>query len=189
MMGAPMTERLSGSAGVFLALGALGAMGAMGVLGGLAGCDASPRQAATSPSRESSTTTVPSRTQTPPLCHPASRVRTTRASGPEIQGTGHGATLYGLMMARRPPPIRAGDTVKIVWRMTGRGPLKLTATDPSGRLVPLTFGPEPHATSNYSRPGSEWGSGYRFDTAGCWRLDAKRTFGSAEALVEVLPHR
>ena len=163
---------------------ALLALAAMGVL---AACDSTSQHATTAPSGESSSSTLPSRTEKPPLCHPASRIRITRQFGPEIEGTGHGATLYGLIMAKTPPPIHAGDAVKIVWRMTGRGPLRLTAIDPSGKLVPLTFGPEPHGSSNYSRPGFEWGSGCRFDTAGCWRLHAQRTVGSADALVRVLP--
>lgn len=109
------------------------------------------------------------------------------AMGPEVQGTGDGATLYGLLMAAAPPPVRTGEPVKIVWRMTGSGPLRLSTTDPRGRPVPLQWGPELHAGSDYNRPGQEWGAGYRFGTSGCWRLHAQRTSGSADVWLQVAP--
>jgi hypothetical protein len=82
-------------------------------------------------------------------------------------------------------PVSAGRrSVKIVWRMTGSGPLKLAAYDVHGRKVPLAW-IEPHGGSNYRRPGDEWGSGYRFPHPGCYRLTARRTVGSAEAWLRV----
>lgn len=119
-------------------------------------------------------------------CRPASPITDTK-SGPEIQGTGRGATLYGLLMPTKPLPIRARESVKVVWRMTGSGPLHLSATSPGGRSVPLQWGPEEHAGSNYHRPGQEWGAGYRFGTPGCWQLQARRTNASADVWVRVEP--
>jgi hypothetical protein len=93
---------------------------------------------------------------------------------PETKGNGvHGASLYGLVMARR-LPLRVGEQIKIVWRMTGRGPLLATAMSPSGAPTPLTFGPDEHSGSNYQRPGDEWGTGYLFTKPGCWHLHFAR---------------
>jgi hypothetical protein len=104
--------------------------------------------------------------------------------GPEITGRGRGAQLHGLIMATR-FPVRSGRrSVKIVWRMTGSGPLKLAAYDAHGRKVALAW-VEPHGGSNYRRPGDEWGSGYHFRHPGCYRLTARRTVGSAEAWLRV----
>ncbi len=82
--------------------------------------------------------------------------------------------------------MRAGDEVKIVWRMTGSGDLTATATDPSGHPAKLTFGPEPHGGSTYTRPGDEWGTGYLFSDAGCWHLHFARDHATAEVWVMVL---
>lgn len=117
-------------------------------------------------------------------CAPASPI-TARAIGPEIQGTGHGATLYGLLMPTKPMPVRAGEQLKVVWRMTGSGLLHLTATSPHGQPVALQWGPEIHGGSNYHRPGEEWGAGYLFPTAGCWHLHAQRAHASADVWLQV----
>ncbi len=92
--------------------------------------------------------------------------------GPEVRGSGHGATLYGLIMAGN-FPLRTGEPVKVVWRMTGSGPLRLNVANPHDTAVPLRWGPDPHGGSSYGRPGEEWGAGYLFTTAGCWHLQAK----------------
>lgn len=57
--------------------------------------------------------------------------------GPEVQGYGTGAQLYGLIMSREFPLTAGPNEVKIVWRMTGSGPLELAAYDPKGKKVPL----------------------------------------------------
>ena len=102
-------------------------------------------------------------------------------------GRGSGAQLWGLVMAPRFPLSASPRVVKVVWHMTGSGPLTLAAYDPRGRSVALAWGPEAHGGSNYERPGDEWGSGYRFRDRGCHRLTARRTKGSAEVWVRVGP--
>ncbi len=92
-------------------------------------------------------------------------------------------SLWGLVLAAI--PIRAGDEVKIVWRMTGSGPILLRAVSPRGRVAPLVWGPEPHVSSSYTRPGDEWGAGYRFTSPGCWRLHAERDDGEADVWLYV----
>jgi hypothetical protein len=75
--------------------------------------------------------------------------------------------------------VRAGDQVKIVWRMTGAGPLVLSAIGPDGTPHRLAWGPDVHGSSNFDKPGSEWGAGYLFTAPGCWDLRAER--GTARA--------
>jgi hypothetical protein len=88
-------------------------------------------------------------------------------------------------MARRYPLVAGRHDVKIVWRMTGSGPLSLAAYDGRGRRIALAWGPVDHGGSNYRRPGAEWGGGYRFRRPGCYRLTARRTHGGGEAWLRV----
>jgi hypothetical protein len=119
-----------------------------------------------------------------PGCRPPSPIAA-GGMGAEVQGTGHGATLYGLIQSAAPLPVRTGQQVKIVWRMTGSGPLRLSATSPQGKPAALQWGPEIHGGSNYDRPGHEWGAGYLFPTAGCWHLHAQRSNASADVWLRV----
>ena len=91
-------------------------------------------------------------------------------------------------MLAGPSPARVNEAVKIVWRMTGSGPLRLSAVSPAGRTVRLQWGPDWHLSSSFHRPGEEWGAGYRFVSPGCWRLHAQRTVGEADALLYVAAH-
>jgi hypothetical protein len=88
-------------------------------------------------------------------------------------------------MPQQPLPIRVGEEVKIVWRMTGRGAIRLTSRSPRGQLIPLVFGPSPHAASSYTRPGDEWGAGYRFSQPGCWQLRAQRAQAAGDVWLSV----
>jgi hypothetical protein len=98
-----------------------------------------------------------------------------------VQGTAHGATLWGLLMFAHPLPARVGDQEKIVWRMTGPGPtITLLAIGPDGTPHRLLWGPEFHAGSNFAKPGDEWGAGYVFTQPGCWDLRAVRGAVSAD---------
>ena len=51
----------------------------------------------------------------------------------------------------------------------------------------LTFGPEPHGGSSYQRPGEEWGTGFSFDAAGCWRIHLERSVGSGDVWLAIAP--
>jgi hypothetical protein len=72
------------------------------------------------------------------------------------QGTGRGATLWGLLMFPHPLPARVGDQEKIVGRMTGTGPLTLTAIDPAGMNHQPAWGPATHLSGERDKPGDEW---------------------------------
>lgn len=91
----------------------------------------------------------------------------------------------GLLFLKREPPIRSGDEVKIVWHITGEGPLSLQYFDPNGAERALTFGPTEHLGSSFDRPGDEWGAGFQFDRKGCWHIRLSRTGTSADAWVAV----
>ena len=82
-------------------------------------------------------------------------------------------------------PARTGQELKIVWRVTGDGGLTVRAVRPDGSTAEPAFGPEPHYTSNFDAPGDEWGTGFRFDGAGCWRIDVARGGVSASLWVPV----
>ena len=50
--------------------------------------------------------------------------------------------------------------------------LPFTARGPGGQTLAPAWGPSLHSSSNWARqPGSEWGAGFVFPTAGCWRVD------------------
>jgi hypothetical protein len=104
----------------------------------------------------------------------------------EIRGASHDATIWGLALGPGHIPPRAGDELKIVWRITGTGPLHVTIAAPDGTTRPLVFGPEPHTgASTYHRPGDEWGTGIRFDTTGCWHLHLARANATGDVWLDV----
>jgi hypothetical protein len=77
--------------------------------------------------------------------------------------------------------------VKVAWRMSGSGPLAMAATGPGGRTVRPAWGPEPHSSSNWTRPGDEWGTGWVFPVPGCWTITLTRTQGRGHLSVPVSP--
>ncbi len=119
-------------------------------------------------------------------CAATTLINADNRQGPEVVGDATDATLYGLLFTQAPPPIRVGDEVKIVWRMTGQGDLSIRFVDPAGNERPLVFGPERHGGSNYDRPGDEWGSGFLFDRVGCWQIYLKRDIGVGEVWIDVV---
>lgn len=121
-----------------------------------------------------------------PGCHPASPVTPWQSFLPQVEGTGHGATLWGLLMFPHALPARVGDQEKIVWRMTGTGMLTLQAIGPDGRHHQLAWGPDAHLSSNWDKPGDEWGAGYVFTAPGCWDLRAIRGHATADVWIRVV---
>jgi hypothetical protein len=101
----------------------------------------------------------------------------------EIRGATTKGSLWGLAFGHVPP--RAGDELKIVWRMTGNGPLRVVFNAPDGHARPLVFGPEAHGSSNYHRPGDEWGTGFRFATPGCWHIHLTRAGTSGDVWLDI----
>jgi hypothetical protein len=103
----------------------------------------------------------------------------------EIRGTSRDASLWGLALGPGHVPPRPGDELKIVWRMTGTGPLRVDLEAPDGTTQPLVFGPEPHYASSYNRPGNEWGTRFRFVRAGCWHIHFTRNDTSGDVWLQV----
>jgi hypothetical protein len=121
-----------------------------------------------------------------PRCHPASPVSLWQSFLPQVEGTGHGATLWGLLMFAHALPARVGDQEKIVWQMTGTGVLTLQAIGPDGKHHQLAWGPAAHAGSNWDKPGDERGAGYVFTAPGCWDLRAIRGHATADVWIRVV---
>jgi hypothetical protein len=103
---------------------------------------------------------------------------------PEVRGTARDAELWGLLFVRA-TPLRAGDEVKIVWRMTGEGPLRIRAAHPDGTAAERVWGPEEHGGSSWRRPGQEWGTGFVFPKPGCWKVELSRSRGSGHVWLPV----
>lgn len=102
---------------------------------------------------------------------------------PEVAAqAGSQVSLYGLLFASY--PVQARRETKIAWRVGGRGPITFRAVSPTGRVVQPLWGPEAHGESNWLRPGDEWGTGFRFSTAGCWTVRVDR--GGEPAAVGLL---
>lgn len=152
----------------------------------IAACTAAshPRATSTGSSRRSASATGP-RVLGGPGCRPPSPI--TRGAGfPEVEGTSDRLQMWGLIMAQHSrSPVRVHEDVKIVWRITGSGALHLVTIGPDGRRHRLQWGPDPHLSSSYRRPGDEWGAGYRFTEPGCWTLRALRGNASANVWLQI----
>lgn len=61
-----------------------------------------------------------------------------------------------------------GEPVKILIRFTGVAPIMLFVVAPDGARVPLIA--QAHSSSDWDRPGQEWGTGHLFTEPGCWQL-------------------
>ena len=118
-----------------------------------------------------------------PGCDPPSPARLVGSGSglPEVRATAAGGQLWALFFAgtwaSRDAAIFqgiVGREVKIVWRMTGAGPVEFEATGPGGTRASPVWGPTPHISSNWRRPGDEWGTGFVFTSPGCWRIRATR---------------
>jgi hypothetical protein len=96
-----------------------------------------------------------------------------------------GSHLWALVFG--PLPIKARTETKIVWRMGGRGLFNIGAKNTTGMTAQLTFGPEPHGGSSWYVPNTdEWGTGFIFPTAGCWRVHAWRDGTSGDVYFQIV---
>ena len=148
---------------------AMAALSVIVLLGALASCTA--RSTGRPPADSSAKTSSPS-TDGAAGCKPNSP-----SQGSEIRGTTDrpAGSAYLFVDGARPTHIEASKkSVKLILRMTGAGPLSVSVVDPSGTAQVLDWGPEPHTSSNFDRPGDEWGLGVTFDKPGCWQLSFSR---------------
>ena len=119
----------------------------------------------------------------PEACSSLSTVSSYAPTGwPEIRGTTNRGEMwvFGFGPSAGPPMavfdglVSQPYPLKWIWRMTGRGPLRIFATAPSGTRVNPVWGPTRHTGSNWVHPGGEWGTGWFFWEKGCWRIHATR---------------
>jgi hypothetical protein len=115
---------------------------------------------------------------------PASATLPPEAGLAQRRGVGSSAELNALFF-QDVNGIRVDTEAKIVWRMTGSGTLGIEATGPGGQRIRPIWGPEVHDGSSWEQPGDEWGTGWKFPTAGCWKFTARRAVGSGYLVVRV----
>jgi hypothetical protein len=142
------------------------------LLAGVLGCTASP-----APTEAPATATVLA-------CQP-SPIQTSPTGFSEIQGTMQSdGELWALLFFGQ---ARANAEVKIVWRVTGAGTFVVEARHEDGTVISPMWGPEFHESSNWERPGMEWGTGFVFPKAGCWTLTGTLGTTSGEIRLAVAP--
>jgi hypothetical protein len=104
----------------------------------------------------------------------------------EVHGLSANGSIWGLALGPGHIPPHAGDELKIVWRVTGHGPLHVVFSGPNRNSRPLVFGPQRHDSgSSYDRPGEEWGTGFRFGTKGCWHIHLARNDTTGDVWIDV----
>jgi hypothetical protein len=108
-------------------------------------------------------------------CRPASPLIVT-----ESLATSDEIKVWALFLANVPAwELGVGDEAKIVWRSDGTGDFRVVAISPTRKEVSSEFPVTSHLSSNWERPGSEWGSGFRFSEPGCWELRVRHGDASA----------
>jgi len=157
------------------------AMAALVVLSGpLSACSSSEDEMNPTPSPSAASELGPLGA---PGCDPPSPLM-----GNEAQGTPTGGvtSAFGLFQGADPESLRADSSpIKLVVRLDGEGDLRAILRSHTGDERALDWGPEAHVSSNYVRPGDEWGTGFSFETPGCWELLLERDNGSASFWLEV----
>jgi hypothetical protein len=101
-------------------------------------------------------------------CHPPSPLETSNLGFPEAQATTQARDLWSLFLGGVPS---VNEWSKIIWRdgESFHDPLQVVAFGPHGeRQQPLFL--QQHGGSNWDRPGTEWGTAFKFPTTGCWDL-------------------
>jgi len=106
---------------------------------------------------------------------------------PEIQGRSETQTLWALLFPYH-LPVWSDEDLKIVLRMTGNGKFSVAAQHTDGTVIQPIFGPEPHGGSSWHRPGDEWGTGFHFPEAGCWRILVQYGTDTGEVDLLVVPN-
>lgn len=105
-----------------------------------------------------------------PPCVPSTLVESGTGL-PEVSGEG----AEGWALFWEAPPWTVDQAVKVVWRMPGSGDLDVRAVGPGGEVIQPLSGPTRHPSSNWDRPGDEWGTFLALPREGCWRMEARRS--------------
>ena len=120
-------------------------------------------------------------------CRPAA-IDTDSGGLPEVQGSSDTQTLWALLFPYH-LPVWSDEDLKVVWRMTGSGDFSLEAQHTDGTVIQPIWGPEEHSGSSWQRPGDEWGTGFHFPQAGCWRILVQRGKDTGELDLLVVPNQ
>jgi hypothetical protein len=148
-----------------------GALTIVLLVGSLIGCTSQ------SPTPEAATATAVK-------CQP-SQIQTTETGFSEIQADMNSdGEVWALLFFGA---AHANQEAKIVWRITGdETPVAIEARHEDGSVISPIWGPEYHDSSNWERPGDEWGTGFNFPKAGCWTLTVTRGATSGDIRLEVV---
>ena len=103
-------------------------------------------------------------------------------SGRLVEGLATSKEIEAWALVWERPPLRAGEKIKMVWRVTGEGEFTIRAVqgDQEAELL-WAFGPR---ESNFYRPGEEWGTVFVFPSAGCWDIEITRATSVAHFWIE-----
>lgn len=121
----------------------------------------------------------------PTTCGAPTPVVTSAIGFPEARAAAVDAEAWALFFRPNSQPVTANQRVKIVWRMTGSGRFEVSAYSPTGLRVEPETGPDFHPSSNWARPGDEWGTWFKFPAAGCWNLHASREKSYGDVWIDV----
>ncbi|WP_143019182.1 hypothetical protein [Arthrobacter sp. ov407] len=118
-------------------------------------------------------------------CASPSRILESGVNGTEVEGSSKdGITLYGQVQSEG-FLLASEAEKKIVWRISGSGRPAVEVTRPGGEESRLAWGLEFHSSSNYARPGDEYGSALVLDEPGCWNIHFSRESGTADVWLQV----
>jgi hypothetical protein len=111
----------------------------------------------------------------PKTCTRSSPLKVHRPGFVDVTPIVEGGSARAVVMEGRPFPAKA--KIKMVWKLTGSGPLHLFATGASKEIAPLQL--SEHSYPGLEGPGDEWGTVFEFRTAGCYVVHAERATASA----------
>ena len=122
-----------------------------------------------------------------PAAAPKAQCPPTAAALPMArQGAGRGVEMWTLLFPTAPELV-ASRELKIVFRLTGDQDVTLTADGPGAKVILPVWGPQWHSGSNFDHPGAEFGAGFAFPAAGCWRIRVVNESGVGELVLRVAP--
>jgi hypothetical protein len=111
----------------------------------------------------------------------------TAAAAPTTRdAVGRGVEMHVLLFPTE-PELRANRELKIVFRLTGGQDVTLTADGPGEKVIQPVWGPEWHSGSNFNYPGAEFGAGFTFPEAGCWRIRVVNESSVGELALRIAP--
>jgi hypothetical protein len=95
-----------------------------------------------------------------------------------LVGHAHGGHFYAAI----PQSVSIDTETRVVVRVTGAGPLHISAIGPDQMTVaPSYIDPHIYGSSfDGILPGDEWGTGWKLPMPGCWDLHAERTGTSGD---------